>query len=363
MPGSSSACSARHVVPRPRGDATAFVAGVRAAVAAGGYDVVFGGGDDWMAALSTYRDRIPTRVAHPPVDVVEAALDKVTLAELAHEVGLAAPRTLVADDGTLDGWQGPVVVKCRTHWARGQTRPHRIDARLYADASAARPQVERIRRAGGQPVLQRPVDGRLGALVGLLHEGRLVGRVQQVATRLWPTPYGASARAVTVAVDEALAARSEDLLRRLGWSGLVELQFLTGADGVPHLTDLNGRFYGSLSLADAAQPALVDAWARQVLGEPVPEMPDASPGARYSWFAGDLRRAVVERRRGPATDLLGTVGWAVRAHHSVWDVRDPGPAWYLATERARRLRVPDEPAAEVVSAAGRTSVHATSSRA
>lgn len=75
MVGASRACSRRHLVPRPRGDGSDFVAGVQRAVAAGGYDVVFGGGDDWMAALSTYRERIPAAVAHPPSQVVEQALD------------------------------------------------------------------------------------------------------------------------------------------------------------------------------------------------------------------------------------------------------------------------------------------------
>ncbi len=335
MPGASNACSARHVVPRPRGDGAAFVAGVRAAVADGGYDLVFGGGDDWMAALATYRDAIGARIAHPPVEVAQAALDKVALTELAHRSGLAAPHTEAADDAALAAWDGPVVVKCRTHWAPGQTRPHRIDARLFPDARAAREQVERIRRAGGQPVLQTPVRGGLGALVGVFHEGRLHGCVQQVSPRLWPTPYGASARATTVPVDPSLRARAERLLGRLGWHGLVELQFLTGDDGVPHLTDLNGRFYGSLALADAASPGLVDLWARAAVGEPVGSLPEGAPGLRYSWIAGDVRRARTERRGGVVADLVDTMRWAHGARHSVWDLRDPAPAWYLASGRLR----------------------------
>lgn len=51
-------------------------------------------------------------------------------------------------------------------------------------------------------------------------------------------------------LDPALVDRAEALLRRIRWDGLVELQFLTGSDGIPHLIDLNGRFYGSLALAD-----------------------------------------------------------------------------------------------------------------
>lgn len=348
MLAATRAATARHVVARPRGDGTGFVEGVRQAVAEGSYDVVFGAGDDWMAAVSTYRQHIPTRIAHPGSKVVAAALDKIGLADRAQDAGLAAPFTETATDQALTRWRGPVVVKCRAHWSQGQMRPHRIEAKLFEDADSATGQVERIRAAGAEPVLQTPIRGRLGALIGVFHNGRLHGRVQQVTTRLWPTPNGVSTRAETVPVDEELVARTEMLLEELGWWGLVELQFLTGIDGVPQLIDLNGRFFGSMALTNAARPGLADAWGRLALGEPAPRLPDAQPGVRYAWLAGDLRRARVERRGGLATDVADTLRWARKAQHSVWDVQDLGPTWHLATwrfarpGRTRRSALPGE---------------------
>ncbi|MFI7579174.1 ATP-grasp domain-containing protein [Kocuria kalidii] len=335
MLGATRAAAVRHEVPRPRGDGAAFIDGVRRAVTEKSYDVVFGAGDDWMAAVSAYRRHIPAAVAHPGPEVVAAALDKIGLADRAVRAGLAAPRTLAATDEALAAWDGPVVVKCRAHWAPGQTRPHRIEAKLFPDARAAAGQVRRILGAGAEPVLQAPVRGTLGALIGVYHDGRLRGRVQQTTSRLWPTPNGVSARAQTVPVDEALADRAEALLRELGWWGLVELQFLTGDDGVPQLIDLNGRFFGSMALAEAARPGLADAWGRLVLGGPVPRLPDARPGVRYAWLAGDMRRAAVERRGGLAADVVDTLRWGRGAQHSVWDLRDLGPTWHLATWRVR----------------------------
>lgn len=333
MLGATRAVSARHDVPRPRGDGSSFVDGVRRAVEEGAYDVVFGAGDDWMAAVSTYRARIPTAVAHPGPEVVAEALDKVTLAARAARAGLAAPATLPATDENLIAWEGPVVVKCRAHWAEGQTRPHRIEAKIFPEAASAGVQVERILDAGAEPILQTPIRGPLSALIGVFHDGRLHGRVQQDTARLWPTPNGVSARAQSVAVDEDLASRAEALLAELGWSGLIELQFLTDENGVPHLIDLNGRFFGSMALAEAARPGLADAWGRLVLGESPDGLVDARPGVRYAWLAGDLRRAAVERRGGLAADIAETLRWGRGAQHSVWDPRDPGPTWHLATAR------------------------------
>lgn len=343
MVAASRWCARRHVVPRPRGDAVPFVTAVADAVREGDYDVVFGGGDDWVAALARYRDDIPATVAHPDAEVVAASLDKAELTERARRAGLAVPALRIADADAVASWEGPVVVKCRAHWHPGQRKLHRIEARRFPDVGSARDDIGRIQRAGFDAVLQEPVEGPLGALIGLFVGGRLVGRVQQRTSRVWPTPTGVSSRAETVPVDEEVAAGVESLLAGLAWSGLAELQFLTPPGGRPHLIDLNGRFYGSMALANAAGPNLADAWARLVLGEPVGDLPDARPGVRYVWLAGDVRRAFAERRGGLARDLVSTLRWAARATESVIDVRDPGPALELSTARLRRRGSGAEP--------------------
>lgn len=293
-----------------------------------------------MAALSSYRPQVPAAVAHPDFAAVRAGLDKVTLGDVAAQVGLAAPHTEPATEDNLARWTGPLVLKSRSHWTPGARHVQRIDARLFATPAEATERIELIVASGGEAVMQRPVHGQLGALIGVFHEGRLRGRVQQTTARLWPSPSGMSSRAQTVPVDAVLCARAEDLLGRIGWRGLVELQFLTGDDGVPHLIDLNGRFYGSLALADAACPGLLEAWARQALGVPVPDLPDGRTGLRYAWWAGDLRRARVERRGGLVSDVAGTLRWGLGARHSVWSARDLGPTWRLVRERSGAVDVP-----------------------
>ncbi|MGY1834769.1 ATP-grasp domain-containing protein [Blastococcus sp. SYSU DS0510] len=336
MVSASRSCRRSHPVPRPRGHLDDFVRAVRDAVAGGGYDVVFGSGDDWMAALAVCAEAIPAVVVHPPADVALAALDKAGLAQRAADAGVPVPRTEVATAEALATWSGPVVVKCRAHWQPGLRQELRIEARRYPDAGRARSRVALLEGAGFEALLQEPVDGEMEALVGLLHEGRLHGRVQQRALRLWPTPSGVTSRAVTVPVDEALAAATTRLLTDLGWSGLVQLQFLRDDQGTLRLVDLNGRFFGSLALSTAAGPNLPDAWARQALGLPLPELPDGSTGVRYLWTAGDLRRAAAERRGGAVTDALSVLRWFPGAVESVWDRRDAGPALALATRRLRR---------------------------
>lgn len=335
MLASTSACTRAHAVERPRGDGLAFIDGVRSAVSEGNYDVVFGAGDDWMAALSLYRDHLDAQIAHPSWDAVVAALDKVSLSRAASAVGLDVPRTEPATADVIASWDGPVVVKSRSHWQPGQSHPLRIEARRFPDIRSAQERMEHLRSHGIEPILQAPVDGRLMALIGLFYDGRLDGRVQQVSPRIWPTPTGVSARAETVPVDDQLAARAERLLERLGWEGLVELQFLQDASGTAHLIDLNGRFYGSMALAETARPGIAHSWAQRTLGHSSETLADGRSGHRYSWAAADLRRAWVERRGGLLRDAADTVRWAATARHSVWDWTDLGPTLRLVGERLR----------------------------
>jgi predicted ATP-grasp superfamily ATP-dependent carboligase len=147
----------------------------------------------------------------------------------------------------------------------------------------------------------------------------------QLATRVWPPGAGASCRAATVPVDPEIAARAAALFAELGWFGLAELQFLVPADGIARLIDFNGRFYGSLNLAVTAGANLPASWAALATGRPA-EPATAASGSRYSWWEGDLRRALVERRGGIGRDVAGTLYSGLGAAHSVLRLRDPGPA-------------------------------------
>ncbi|MDD9205131.1 hypothetical protein PU560_01460, partial [Georgenia sp. 10Sc9-8] len=42
------------------------------------------------------------------------------------------------------------------------------------------------------------------------------------------------------------------------------------------------------------------------------------------------------RRGGLLADVADTLRWSRGARHSVWDRRDLGPTWHLATGRLRR---------------------------
>ncbi len=342
-----------HLIPAPQIDQEAFLDAV--ASTSRGYEVVFGTGDAEILALSAGRERLDAAVGYGPHESLVRALDKLELSRAGERAGLAIPRTAPATPDGLGSFSfhGPAVVKARLHWSLGSKgAPARQAAVVVADREEAELRIAEMRARGGEPVVQEIVGGTLLSLTVLPGPGDdIVAEVQQVADRLWPYPAGGSARARTVAVDPDLSAGVRALLAELRWAGLAHVQFLVPDGGVPHLIDLNGRFYGSMGLAVAAGPNFPDLWARLATGRPLPPVPAAAAGVRFQWLEGDLRRARVERRGGLVRDALACLLQAPRSTHSVWSPRDRGPFWdhlrLLARLGVRKVaRTPSEAPAE-----------------
>ena len=322
---SSRHCARWHRVEPVERSAGAFVESVASAVRTGGYDVVFGAGEAELLALSAARGVVPAIFPHASHEVVLRAVDKARLAEAAAGVGIAVPEVIslseIPDETT------PVVIKARLH-ARPDVAgaPPRIDTLVIVGASAARRRVAELHGLGADAEVQRFHTGTLLAYACVRGVGGVVADSLQQASRIWPPGAGASCRAVTLAPDETLTRQVAALLDELGWFGLAELQFLVGDDGLPRLIDLNGRYYGSLSLAVAAGANLPAVWADLAMGRLPASRVRARPGVRYQWGTADLRRAVRERRGGLVSDLAGTARYAMGAGHSVASLHDPMPA-------------------------------------
>ena len=331
----SRAVARWHHVP-PSTDRGPFVCSVAAAIEEAGYEIVLGADDADMIALSEGRDALDAIVGHPAPAVIRRALDKLRLTAAASESGVAVPRTWSQTDDWPEANDRPVVVKAREHAAAG-SELSRIEVARATTRSEAESRAAWIRERGGEPFFQELVDGRLEAFVGVTDASyRLVVSSHQVATGTYPPALGRSTRARVVAVDPAMEEVLERLLARLEWSGIFELQFVRAEGEPPKLLDLNGRIYGSLELTVAAGLNLPDVWARIATGRPPPERPVTRVGARYQWLEGDIRRALVERRRGLVRDVAGSLAYGIGAHHSMMKASDPVPAIAMVGMLARR---------------------------
>lgn len=341
----SRAVSAWHPIPLAESSMPGFVTGLKAAVEAGGYDVVFGARDFDVAAISYHRQEIAAEVPYAPHESVIQAQDKLALNRLAIAAGFAVPEMHTHLDAALREWPDegfmvkPGVGEALGKGLRTGRFPGRGSAVLAENAEAARQAAAAIQAAGDTPVFQRPLRGHLGALIILAdRESRIVFCAQQQAERTWPAGAGISVRARTVPVEGVLRERAQRLVSELKWFGLAQLQLMRD-DGEDHLIDFNGRFYGSLALmVGGARVNLPAAWARMAVGEPVPALPANVEGSRYQWLWGDLRRVMTDPQGGTVADLAGSLTYARGAAHSVYSTRDLRPALrYFRIQVRRRL--------------------------
>ncbi len=322
----SRAIHRRHTVPRPEHDLDAFVESVNGAIAEKGYDVLIPADDVEMVALSVTRDRLDAVVPYGDHASVMRAVDKLELARAAQDAGLAVPRTEVATSNSIQDCTLPVMVKSRLHWAPDMGANVRsILVQRLDDRDAVVRRVAEIEAAGGTALLQEPVPGRQVAVSIVADQrGDLVAVSAQ--TTLEFSLRGPSTRAVTIEASPELVDEVQTLVRRLGWSGLANLQFFEPEGGRAHLIDWNGRLYGSLALAIGAGVELPAIWAGSALDDPSPPRRTARPGVRFQELEQDLRRARVERVGGFPRDVLRTLAFAPGAVHTIWSRRDPMPA-------------------------------------
>lgn len=342
LAGASRAVRSEHRVTPPDVDLEGFARDVAQTLHDCRAQVVVGCGDPELLALSAVRDRLPATVPLAEHSVVLAAVDKLSLARAAAQVGLAVPRTELADPDTVRTWRGTAVVKPRLHFDPASPASHWVSARVTRSRAQLVHAVREVTAAGGDPVVQQHVRGDLIALSAVRTEdGRLAALMQQRATHTWPPQAGMSSRAVTVPVEPTLAAGVVDLLDHLGWVGMVQVQLLQPEVGPPMLLDLNGRPYGSLPLARAAGLPLLALWLGPGGGLPrsaAVQPAFAQVGVAYSRGGADLKRAVTERRNGLMQDLSSTC-WAWRgAAHPVADRNDARPLLRLVGLGARGVR-------------------------
>lgn len=326
---SSRAVTYRHHAPAPNEDPRGFIDAVKDAVDRVGYEVVFGARDVDVLCLSHHRDEIGAVIPYPAHEHLVGVMDKEKLYAAAQSVGIATPKTEPATPKRIDSWPVPTMVKARLHASadgtasrlpRLETRPARTRDELRAIASE-------MQAAGGEPLLQERISGRLLELSVLCGpDGQLLAHVLQEADAVWPVGAGVAVRARTVPMDEALLERSAALTRERRWYGIAELQFLVPPEGEPHLIDFNGRFYGSLALAVAAGVNAPAMWAAMATQRPLPPTPIPTIGRRYQWFLADFRRSLDGGARGRLKRAIGTFAYARGAAQSVFSVRDPLPA-------------------------------------
>ena len=275
------------------------------------HDMLIPANDVALTAIVEHYDSFQDllHLACPSPAIVDRVLNKELTLETARQCGVRVPRSfLVANSAALSevaqsvGF--PIVLK-----PAEKKRTDKFKARVIASASDLERVFPENHEFSPSMLVQEFCSGEGVGVEILISKGEAIAVFQH--RRLKELPHGGGVAVVAIAEspNPDLVRSSLALLRALLWEGVAMVEFkVNPADGTATLMEVNGRYWGTISLALlAGMDFPLYQW--KLVHKEDPEVPSAYVvGTRWRWTAGVLSRyhglLRAARRRGPDRDLL-----------------------------------------------------------
>jgi len=244
-----------------------------------------------LGSILRHRDRFTVNLPFVDKSTYDRAIDKYGLGEIAGQVGIQFPRSVLCTDRrdvdqALKQMQFPIVLKpvCSRLFYEGQWVSTRVEYAM--DASHLATQLEKS-QFDHPFMIQEFIKGAGAGVFFLFNQGVEVARFSHARLREKPPSGGVSVLSESCMADSLVFQQASMLLEALRWHGVAMVEFKMSDSGVPYLMEINPRFWGSLQLAiDAGVdfPALLLVMNTQDL-KPVSEF---RLKVRSRWLLGDL---------------------------------------------------------------------------
>lgn len=295
--------------------------------------------------VSSHRDLLISagaRLILPDHEDLLRAFDKNETTRLAASLGVAVPKTIVAETpeqarAAAQSLRYPVVLKPHASEELSPDGKLRTTGRpRYANDSAQCESAFRdISSRSAAVLVQEFSDGEGTGYFALMHHGELRAEFAHRRIRdVHPTGSGSAVR-VSVAVDPEIRRCSLAILSALRWHGVAMVEYRKRAGSPAVFMEVNGRFWHSLPLACYAGvdfPALLARMAEE--GDIEPSAGYRS-GIRCRWLLGDVCH-LVEVWKGPPPGYPGAFPNRLRTlfqvftpvpgtYHDLFQWRDPLP--------------------------------------
>jgi D-aspartate ligase len=262
--------------------------------------------DETVAAISRYREALSEyfRVPTPSWSAVQWAWDKRNTYKLAGEAGIPIPKTwfprTVEDLAEIDG-APPLVIKpaIKEHFIYAtKAKAWRADSR---EELATRFQQASRLVAAGEVMVQDLIPGdsqQLVAYCAFFKEGTALATMMTRYRRQHPPQFGRSCTFAETIDLPALEELAQRFLRRIGYYGLVEMEFkFDPRDGQYKLLDVNARTWGYHNLGSAAGADFPYLLFADQLGTEL-EPSRARPGITWVRLLTDLPTGIMQIMRG-----------------------------------------------------------------
>lgn len=328
------AVRAFHRLPA-RHNPDALASALLALVSQGTFDLILPAGDPALATLANlYNELSPLlRLGCPSPFSIERVLNKSLTLEIAQRCGIRVPFTCtISNSSEIESiaprLRFPVVVKPEK---KGASAFRVFYFNTLTELSSALKNHE-----WGSVLLQEYCPGVGVGVELLMHNGECVAKFQHRRLREAPATGGVAVVAVSEEPDPALLQSSVALLRALEWEGPAMVEFRDEREkGVSTLMEVNGRFWGSVSLPIMAGVNFPLYYWQLLHGEQ-PRVPARyAVGMKWRWSPGYLERlhSIMSRSTGAVGRKPSRVKELLRApadfspliKEALWSWSDPAP--------------------------------------
>lgn len=297
--------------------------------------------------LQAHRDVLaPLVPVLPPPAALATVLDKSATLSAAVSVGVQVPQTwqpLSAEDIAAHAGSFPLPAVLKWSDPNGVTRALStaglplLKSEYVTSVQELQSALARYGVLGVWPIVQQYCPGFGLGQFFFMHEGKALRRFQHRRVCEWPPEGGASCVADAVPLDEhvQLQARSEALLRHIGWEGVAMVEYRHDpVTGNSWLMEINGRFWGSFPLSVHCQAGFARMTYALAAGLPVPRLGPPRDDLRCRMLGNELKRlvrvllqpaAIPDRQfvRRPTREVVRFVGDFVnprsRYYVAAWD--------------------------------------------
>lgn len=244
--------------PNPLESPEQFVDWLAAHTLEHSYDLVIPVTERVVVPISRAREALGhVKIAIPAEESLEIALDKSRTLEIARQVGVPGPGGVYIQSlEDLEQHRGalgyPLVIKP----ARSIGSAERGASQLQVSYAFSEAEMEAgcVHALRFGPVLLQQYFSGVGVGIELIAcNGEIAYAFQHLRLHEVPLTGGGSSLRKSVPVNPALLQASEKLIAAMQWNGVAMVEFkLNTQTGDFCLMEINGRFWGSLPLADAA---------------------------------------------------------------------------------------------------------------
>ncbi|MCI0453744.1 MAG: ATP-grasp domain-containing protein [Candidatus Dadabacteria bacterium] len=276
--------------PHPIEDMIGFVQSLSQHIADKKYDVLIPIYDYITSAVALNKDELTpyVKIPIPDYEVIQKALDKLHILELAKDIGIETPLTFcVKDRKDLETIAGSIEYPCVLKLRRGFgafyiNYPESFDEliRCYEWLPSRTDLVLDF----SNPLIQEYVPGEIHDVCLLFNHGEVRAGLTQKRLKMYPSRGGIGIYNETTYEPE-LRDQAVALLEKLKWHGPAMVEFkIDSRDGSAKLMEVNGRLWGGLDISiQAGMNFPLLACKIEVEGDVKPVF-DYKVGLRHRWL-------------------------------------------------------------------------------